>query len=363
MAGKMITTILKKFTDERSMQKRGFFSTFFKTTEEDYTDTDTVEIDIERNGMKVAPTMKNRNTGAIVMSAEDFTTKEFTPPSINLAMPVDLYGLMERQPGEKDNAEVVGAWKARLFGKLFKNFVKLHKMIKETVELQAAQILQTGTVTLQDENGNDAYVLAYPVKASHFPTVTNKWDAAGANPLADIQAVCEAIQDDGKVDAQIAIFGRDAWNAAIKNADFQNAVKVDGLNLGALNPGLKNKGGRYMGYINIGTDRLDMYVYNDSYEKVNGTTKYRYMDSKKVVITAAIEDLDFRTVYGGVPSLGMKEPFTSVMPAEVFYDGSIRVNNRVYEDEKADTFMAEAKSRPLSIPVSIDAFGCLTVLA
>lgn len=363
MQSPMLTTVLKKFNDEKAMSKRGFFSTFFVTTEEDYTNTDTVEIDIERAGEKVAPVLKNRNTGAVIISAEDFSTKEFTPPVINLAYPVDLFELMRRMPGETDTAEIRGEWKARLAEKLYKGFVKEHKMIKETVELQASQILQTGTVTMQDENGADSYVLAYPVKESHFPTVVTKWDASGADPMADLQSLCEAIQDDGKVDARIAIFGRDAWNAAIKNTAFAEAVKMDGLNLGALNPALKNKGGRYMGYINLGSDRLDLYTYNDSYEKVGSTTKYRYMDPKKVIVTADLEDLDFRTVYGGVPSLGMDPVFAEVMPSEVMYEGSVRVNNRVFKDEKADTFQAESKSRPLSIPVSIDAFGCLTVLA
>lgn len=363
MQNPMLTTVLKKFTDEKSMAKRGFFSTFFKTTEEDYTDTDTVEIDIERNGLKVAPVLRNRNTGAVLISAEDFNTKEFRPPVINLAYPVDLYKLMNRMPGEKDTAEVRGEWKARLAAKLYKGFITEHKMIKETVELQAAQILQTGTVTLQDENGNDTYTLAYPVAAGHITEATTKWDQEGANPMGDMEALCSLIQSDSKSDAAIAIFGRDAWNAALKDPTFQLAVKRDGLNLGGIEPGLKNKGARYMGYIDLGSDRLDMYVYNDTYEKVGASTKYHYMDPKKVIITAALEDLDFRTVYGGVPSLGMDPMFAEVMPSEVMYDGSIRVNNRVFRDEKADTFQAESKSRPLSIPVSIDAFGCLTVLS
>lgn len=351
-------TILKYFKENTQINKRGFFSTFFKTEAEDYTQTDEVEIDIVRSGNKVSPVLKNGKTGAVLVSAEDFSTKKFKPPVISLAYPVDLYQLMERQPGEKDYDQL-GSWSGRLFNIIKNSFVRMHNMIKETIELQASQILQTGTVTLEDEDGQSVYTLAYPVKGTHFPDAVS-WSSDSATPLDDIASLCDAINDDGKVDPAIAIFGKTAWTNALKNAEFKEAVKRDGLGLGALNPGLKNRGGRYMGYIDVTSYRLELWVYNDSYEKINGTTKYRYLDANKVIITAAVEDLDFRCVYGGVPSLGMQEPFKAIIPSEIIYDGYIRVNNRVFKDENEDTYKAESKSRPLCIPVSIDRFGCLT---
>ena len=180
--------------------------------------------------------------------------------------------------------------------------------------------------------------------------------------MADLEGLCDSINDDGKADPEVAIFGKNAWNAALKNEAFQLAVKKDGLGLGALNPGLKNRGGRYMGYIEVGTYHLELWVYNDSYEKVAGTTKYRYLDADKVIITTAIDDLDFRCVFGGVPTLGMQDPFKSIMPSEVIYDGFMKVHNRVFKDETEDTYKAETKCRPLCIPVSIDRFGCLTAI-
>ncbi len=354
-----LKTILKVFTDDVAMNKRGFFTTFFKTTPEDYCRTDEIEIDIERSGAKVSPVITNKKTGAVVISAEDFATKKYKPPIMALAYPVDLYELMERQPGEKEY-DKVGAWFGRLFAKLKKSFLKIHKMFKENIELQAAQILQSGELELQDENGEDGYTLKFPVKTTHFPTVATAWNADGAMPLQDLESLCNIINDDGKSDPAIAVFGQNAWNAAIKNADFKDAVKRDGLNLGALNPAMKNRGGRYMGFVDIGSYRLELWVYNDSYETLTANTKIRFMDKDKVIVSAALEDLDFRLVFGGVPTLGMKEPFTAVIPSEVVYENFMLVHNRVFEDEKGDTYQAESKSRPLCIPVSIDRFGCLT---
>ncbi len=358
MAVELLKTVLKFFQDNVEMNKRGFFSTFFKTTAEDYTDTDEVEIDIVRSGHKVSPVLKSGKTGAVLVSAEDFDTSKFKPPVMSLAYPVNLFQLMERQPGESEY-DKVGSWTGRLFNKLKGAFLRMHRMFKETIELQASQILQTGTVTLQDENGEDAYVLAYPVKESHFRDAKVSWDAEGADPLSDIIVLCDAINDDGKVDPSIAIFGRNAWVNALKNEAFKDMIKRDGLGLGTLSPALKNRGGRYMGYIDAGSYHLDLWVYNDSYETVEGNTKYHYLDADSVVITAAVEDLDFRCVFAGVPSLGMQDPFKSIIPSEVTYDGFMRVHNRVFMDTHEDTFKAETKCRPLCIPVSIDRFGCI----
>lgn len=362
MALDFIKTVLKKFTEDERMNKRGFFTTFFKTTPEDYTDGEYVEIDIERTGDYIAPALKDARTGSVVVDEDIFTEKRFKPPYSALSTPVPLIDLLQRQPGESDTAEVRGQWFGRLVNKLTKSLSKFHRMFKEQIELQCAQILQTGVVTLKDAAGNDVYTLDYKAKATHLVTNTNSWDAAGADPLGDLESICDAVNDDGKATPSIAIFGAEAWQNFITNSDVKDMVRRDGMNLGALNPGLLNKGGRYMGYIDVGSYRLELWVYNDSYKRMDGSTVYKFLDTKKVIITTALEDLDFRIVFAGVPTLGMKEPFASVIPSEVTYDGFMRAHNRVFEDATQDTYTAESKMRALAIPVSIDRFACLTAV-
>lgn len=357
-----LKAVLKKFTEDARMNKRGFFTTFFKTAPEDYTDGEYVEIDIERSGDYVAPTLKDARTGSVVIDEDVFTEKRFKPPYAALSTPVPLMDLLQRQPGESGTAEERGHWFGRLVNKLTKLLSKFHRMFKENIELQCAQILQTGVVTLKDANGADVYTLNFNAKGTHIVTNTNSWDGNSADPIGDLQGLCDVINDDGKATPQIAIFGATAWQHFISNAAVKDMVKRDGMNLGALNPGLLNKGGRYMGYIDVSSYRLECWVYNDSYKRVDGSTVYKFLDTNKVVITTAIEDLDFRIVFAGVPTLGMKEPFASVIPSEVTYDGFIRCHNRVFEDATQDTYTAESKMRALAIPVSIDRFGCLTAV-
>lgn len=357
-----LKTTLKMFSDDSRMQKRGFFTTFFKTSEEDYTNGEYVEIDIERTGDKVAPVLKDHRTGGVIVDDDIFTEKKFKPPYGCLQQPVPLYELMKRQPGQSDDSSTVGTWYARLVAKIKKAISKFHRMFKEQIELQCAQIMQTGIVQLSDENGKVVYDLDYRMKTNHKPTAAILWsDTANASPLSDLEALCNAVNDDGKSEPSIAIFGQKAWNYAIKNAEFKDAVKKDGMNLGQLSPGLKNRGGRYMGYVDIGSFRLELWVYNDSYETLKSDTRVKYMNPNKVIVTAAIEDLDFRIVFGGVPTAGMREPFASIIPAEVTYEGFARIHNRVWYDENADTYTAESKMRGLAIPVSVDKYGCITV--
>ena len=158
--------VLKMFTDDARMQKRGFFTTFFKTTEEDYTNAEFVEIDIERSGNKVAPVLKDHRTGGVIVDDDIFTEKRFKPPYSCLKQPVPLMDLMQRQPGERDDDATIGSWFARLVAKIKKALSKFHRMFKEQIELQCAQIMQTGIVQLSDENGNIVYDLDFKMKSS-----------------------------------------------------------------------------------------------------------------------------------------------------------------------------------------------------
>lgn len=49
---------LRMFTDGRRNVERGFFAWWFRTTDEDYTNAEYVEIDTERTTNVVAPTLR-----------------------------------------------------------------------------------------------------------------------------------------------------------------------------------------------------------------------------------------------------------------------------------------------------------------
>ena len=357
--------VLRMFTDGRRTVERGFFSYFFRTTDEDYTNAEYVEIDVERTTETVAPTLRDARTGAVIVKSESWKEKKFRPPYIGLKEPIDLMSLMERQPGESDDADRVGTWFGRLAAKIVRALGKFHRMIGLQVDLQAAQIMQTGKVTLTDDKDNTSFELDFGASPTHFPTVAVSWGTAGATPIDDVAALADVVAGDGMTNPAILILGDNAWKNLLADATFQKFVQRDGLGLGSLQPGMRERGGVYHGMAAFGDHTLEIWTFGGVYKTLGSTTPKKFLDPNAAIVTARPEDLDFRTVYGGIPSLGMKEPFTAIVPPVVTFGdvgegtGFIRVHNRVFEDESQDTYTAEAKCRPLSIPVSIDRYGCL----
>lgn len=352
--------VLKLFESFPKMDKMGFLSSFFKTTEEDYTDAEYIDIDIVRSGEQVAPVLRDLSNGAVAIADDVFTGKQVKPPVYKLSRPVNIFDLLKRQPGENEY-EAIGTWYGRLVNILKRGFQLMYGMLNRSIELQASQVLQTGKLTLTDDAGNEAYVLDFNAKNTHIANASTMWDQAGADPIKDLNTLADAIRADGLVDPKNIIFGAKAWDLFIQNTKVQNAVKKDGLGLGILSPRLVNKGGKYMGYLESGAYRYDLWVYNGRYQNFNNSTSNKFVDDNKVIMLADVEDLDFRLVYGGVPSLGMIEPFASVIPDTVIYQGGMKVHNKVYNNDDKDTTIAQATTRPICIPVSIDRFGCLTV--
>lgn len=357
--------VLRMFTDGRRTVERGFFSYFFRTTEEDYTNADYVEIDVERTTETVAPTLRDPRTGAVIVKGDSWKEQKFRPPLVALKEPIDLMSLLERQPGESDNADRVGTWYGRLAAKIVRALSKFHRMIGLQVDLQAAQIMQTGKVTLTDDKDNTSFELDFGANPTHFPTVAVSWGTTGATPIDDVAALADVVAGDGMVNPSIVILGGNAWKNLLADATFQKFVQRDGLGLGTLHPGMRERGGVYHGMAAFGDHTLEIWTFGGVYRTLGNKTPKKFLDKDAVIVTARPEDLDFRTVYGAVPTLGMTEPFSDVVPDVVTFGdegegtGFIRVNNRVYRDESGDTYTAEAKCRPLSIPVSIDRYGCL----
>lgn len=353
--------VLRMFTQGRGVPVKGFLSSFFRTTEEDYTEAEYVEIDVERNTEAVAPTLRDAKTGAVIVNEDVWRENKYRPPYSAMKNPINLHELMERQPGESDDADAVGTWFGRLVRKITRVLTKYHRMFAKNIELQCAQALQTGKITLTDDKAGVTYELDYGQSATHLPVASINWGSSGAKPVADVTSLCDVIAADGEADPAIAVFGARAWQDILADATFEKMIQRDGLGLGSVNPGLRDKGARYMGWAMFGSHRLELWVYNSKYKTLSGgANKYDYLGQDKVIVTTSLEDLDLRVVFGGVPTLGMKAPFDGVVPPVVTYDGFIRVHNRVFEDEQQDTYTAESKMRALAILVSIDRVGCLT---
>lgn len=359
----ILTKIIALFNQEPDIKKMGFLSTFFKTPPDGFTDSEFMEYDITRSGAEVAPVVRNLSTGAVSIVEDEFTNKNVPFPVIALDAPVNIAKLMNRQPGESAYQDERVNWYARLARILVRQFVRMTHMVRNLIELQAAQVLQKGTLNLTDENGTPTFELDFKPKASHFPEATVSWDdETNAKPLDDIEALADVIQTDGFCDVTTLIFGQKAWKAAYKNSEFRETVKKDNLGMGDLNPHLVRKGAKFMGYIHIGAYRFDLYIYNAIYTSWGERMPIHFVEPEKVIFLPDVAELDFRRMFGGIPNIKIDAVFDPIFGGKIPIENEYDFRGRVYFDEPKETYIGEIKSRPATIPVSIDRYGCLTAI-
>ncbi|MDR1389186.1 MAG: major capsid protein [Treponema sp.] len=356
----ILTKIVAMFNSQPDINKMGFLSSFFRVTPDSFTDAEFAEIDVVRSGEEVAPVVRDLNTGAVTIVDDKFVNHEIPFPVYALRKPALVASLMKRRPGENAYVTEHMNWLGRLARVLVEGFTKMTRMIRYSVELQAAQVLQTGKIILTDEKGNPAYELDLKPKTSHFPMAAVDWGQPGADPYGDVAGVIEVVRDDGQVDVKHAIFDRLSWNNWIRDEFIQENMKQDGLGTGALAPALLGKGGVHMGHIFIGSYRVELWTYNGRYSDFGGSTVKKYLGDNTVILLPDIEDLDFRRLFGGIPTIRPNTDFDELFGAsKIEVSGEYDFRPRVFWDENQEAYIGEIKSRPLLWPVSIDRFACL----
>jgi hypothetical protein len=357
-----LVTVSDLFNQQPDINRTGYLTALFTVRPEYFTDSRTFTLDIVRSGEEIAPTVRSLGTGAITIAEDQFTNKEFPFPVYALESPVNIDQLMARQPGE--NPYLTGGarvnWMGRVARILIPRFAKMTNMIRRGMEYQAAQVLQTGKIMLTDENGNSTYEVDLKPKLSHFPEVTTGWsDVANANPLQDVDALAEVITADGQCDVENLIFGSTAWKNFVQNDGVKALLNKDTLNLGALDPRLVGKGGKYLGYIDWAAHRYLLWLYDANYNPFGSTDTEKYLSPTKVLFLPNSNALDFRRMFGGIPMVNPNPILDEIFGGKIEVKGEYDFRTRVRYDEQKDTFIGEVKSRPILLPISIDRYGCL----
>ena len=355
----IFTVVVALFRQRPDINRMGFLSTFFVTGPDAFTDADTINLDVVMSGEEIAPAIQDLTTSAITLVEDKFENREIPFPVYALDSPVTVHQLMKRQPGETAIITERVNWLGRLARLLIPKFALMTGMIRRSMEYQAAQVLQTGKITLTDENGNPTYLLNLKPKDTHFPEATIPWGEEGYDPMKDIDPLADVIRNDGQCDVTNLIFEPSAWHDFIRHPWVQEHIKQDGLGLGALDPKIIGKGAKRMGWIDYGANRFDLYIYDGLYTEFGSTQIKKFMLPGTVLLLPATADLDFRRYFGGIPNI-IGDPIS-----EELFGGPIQIEGeydflpRIYADQKRNTYVGEVKSRPLLLPVSIDRFECL----
>jgi len=332
-----------------------FLSGFFTVRPENISDTEKVAIDVVREDEEISPVV-NTCEGPTFNVSDQFTTKEFTPPSIEEAMPFDCKEFLKRMAGQNEYEAVNTSFQAQLVARILNGVNILENKIRRNREWQASQILQTGVLALVDEDGNAVYNIDYKPKATHLTTAGVAWTAGGGDPLGDIESLCDVIRDDSLQDADRCIMGAATFNAFMANATVLAQLDNRRMEMGVIAPRPDGTGGKFQGVLNIGNYKLEIWTYNGRGIVPASGTKTAFVLDDSCIVMSSAGRLD--TVFAGVPMATPVDPrFADILPSRVAVPQAVDLAPNIYSTPNGRQTILEVASRPLLIPTAIDSFG------
>ena len=342
-----------------------FLSSLFKSPRRNFYNSKTLELDIIRSDEKVSPIVTHVSSGYVINSADIYTNKEMVAPVIKEAGTVNQYDMLDRNFGDNPfaNRDLI----AMVNNKLLRLSDVMIQKVRRNIELQASQALQTGTITLKNEAGIDAYNIDFDPKTTHFPTVGTTWaDHTTSTPFADIEALCEVIRNDGLEDCTDLLMGIDAYNNMIQNDDIKERLDNRRINEGKIGPLTSSgtKGSQFRGTIDVGLYRLNITTYGGRFTNSAGN-KELFLNKDKVVVMAESgrRDLTFGAIPPALrPAEALGRLRRALPPRISTTSGGMDLTPHVWFDERGETMFFGLGTRPLIIPTAIDTFGCLLTI-
>jgi hypothetical protein len=356
MSNNTTKVMLDAYREER--EPIGFLAGQFRVPKNGIHSSEKVEIDIKRNGRKIAIAVQDLSTGARMNAQELFTNKELSPAVLKEKTVINAFDLIKRSAGEIpfDSPEFRG----KALMKAMQAGSDMNDKIQRTIELQAAQILQSGTITLNDENGNSVYQISFAPKTSHFPQVSVDWTSASSTKISDILTLCNQIKADGKYTPDLLQMGDEAYELFIQDEAVLKRLdntRIEGNGVVPLER--MGNGGIYRGIIEIGSYKLDIWTYPELYEDPETGSDTKYLNDRYVVVRASAGRLD--ATFGLIPKIGGRDPR---LPAGLYQRVSSKqdmIDIQIWANilGNGDGLEVEVGTRPLLIPTAIDTFGCL----
>jgi hypothetical protein len=238
-------------------------------------------------------------------------------------------------------------------------------LIERAIEVWCAEVMEYGTVT----SFRDGTVVNFNRKAGSMVDLGagNYWNVPGVDPGVSIGAMCDFIVQNGKYTGGVyhMIVGTAAQAALNTNTVVLDRSRaIDTLKLeNIIAPEMKLEGQTYIGTIYpVGGYIVHMWMYNQFYEKATAypetpTSTYvstPYINPKKVfILPAGVQPGDL--IYGACPQLSMTNNTGSLEAGEFHFKEDMNVWEGVYK--------RGVESRVLPVPVRIDQFGTIQVVA
>lgn len=272
-------------------------------------DTPSIMWDRVFDDLRIAPYVSPYSPGK-PRQDKGYQTESFTPGYLKPLDRVSPDKFQKRRPGEAIGGELTLVERRDM---MIADYLSAHKkQIARREEVQAAQILLTGGAIITGEDYPTAVVdFARDPSMQKVLVGAARWGQPGVSPVADLEEwLDEQATLSGAAPSHV-VFDKLSWRAfavdpALKTKlDITTGQGTSAVNLGFAPgaPGSPVYKGR------IGT--VELYVYNDTYEDVDGTIKQLIPDNTLIIGAPA--------AYEGTPTYGaILDPRAGYVPTPWF---------------------------------------------
>ncbi len=308
--------------------------------------TEDVLVDYKDGENKLAPFVAPRKGGVTVLR-DGYTTERYTPPYIAPRRPLTADDLSKRGFGEALFSKLTPAQREGALA--MKDMDEMGQMISRREEAMAADTLFTNGCVMRhiiDDTGKyEEKEIRFYEGASNPAqyTPSTKWNATGADIIADCAAVCALLQDKG-LPATDLVVAPDVAVDILNDDAIKELLDLRNYNIGGIDPQPLPNGATRLGRLNCQGTMLDVIVYRDKYTNDSGVAT-QYIPAGKAVITAPGCG---RTMYGAVTQLEQSDGQFHT------YTGK-RIPKYIANAEN-ETRSLTLKARPLLVPNNKDAW-------
>lgn len=255
-----------------------FFRSFFTTV---IARTRYVSIETKRGTEKVASDVL-RGTKGNLNQRKRSTLKTIPPPFYKEGININELEVYDTAFSTLDPAIM-----AQLGVETAEEMKDITDKIERAYEIQCAQALLTGVITLTNQDNID-----FKRKAASMPDglanagAGTYWTVTTVDPMASLEAGAKFIREVGKAqgDTYNVILGGKALNALLNNPIFQAKYDIKNITLGEVGMPQRNATGASLhGRVSAGSYIFNLWTYPDGYED-DSLVFHQYMDDDKIII-------------------------------------------------------------------------------
>jgi hypothetical protein len=331
-----------------------FRNRYFPTTDKDIFPTKKVLIEYKEGSKKMAPFVIPRK-GGITMDREGYSAKEYDPPYVAPQRPLTIDDLNNKGFGEDLYADMTPEQRqAQVLGE---DLADLSAMIDRREEWMCGEVIFTGQVIMKHyaekygEGEPVEKVLRYydsSFQNVYIPEVL--WDGVTPKIYDDLDAMVSMLTTAGcpVTDLNMAA---DVYAKFIGDAGMQKLLDNRTINIGNITPIETPDGVAHVGNIIVRGKKLDIFVYDETYENEEGQI-VSFMQSGKIFLSAPGMG---RMLYGAITQIEQED--------NVFHTHRGKKVPKYLADAKHETREIRVAAAPIPVPNDMRGWVVSTVLS